>query len=145
MQESNNLQTLRQWFRECELLTTRNPFRVDFIGDTDEEYSIQQSPSAIQYWQNVLGEYIQRNEQQLNFMLRFRLPFGQDVQQNLYNAGFCQGVCAWIQEQNSKRNFPQISEGTVVGIVPSLSPYVAEAGTDSAIYQIQMQITYKIN
>ena len=143
MQESNSLTNLRLWFRGCPLLPTRNPLRVNFIGDDDEEYSIQQSPSAIQYRENVLGEYVPQERQQLNFSLRFRLPYGQDVNQNLANAGFCQNVCAWIQDQNSKRQFPNIVEGTVIGLTPSLSPYVAEVGEETAIYQIQIQVTYK--
>ena len=144
-QESNDLKNLRLWLRECPFLPKKNPLRVDFIGDEEEEYSIQQSPSAIQYRENVLGEMVPLERQNLNFSLRFRLPFGQDVNQNIANSGFCQAVCAWIQEKNVKREFPKISEGLVIGLVPSLSPYVAEAGPDSAIYQIQMQITYKTN
>lgn len=145
MQESNSLTNLRLWLRECPFLPKRNPLRVDFIGDDDEEYSIQQSPSALQYRENVLGEFVPRETQNLNFSLRFRLPFGQDVNQNLENSAFCQAVCGWIQEQNAQRHFPKIAEGIVIGLVPSLSPYVAEAGEETAIYQVQLQITYKTN
>ena len=69
--------------------------------------------------------------------------YGSDVQQNISNLGFYDAVVNWIMEQNALRNFPSINEGRVKSIVPTLTQYVAEAGSDNAKYQIQIRITYR--
>lgn len=48
-------------------------------------------------------------------------------------------------EQNNARNFPRMEEGRVTAIVPTLTAYPAQVGSDSAKYQIQIQITYRRN
>ena len=48
-------------------------------------------------------------------------------------------------EQNNARNFPHMEEGRVTAIVPTLTAYPAQVGSDSAKYQIQIQITYRRN
>ena len=52
---------------------------------------------------------------------------------------------AWIIEQNTLRNFPELDEGRVKSIVPTLTAYPAQIGSDAAKYQIQLRMTYRRN
>ena len=66
------------------------------------------------------------------------------IQQNLANLGFYDEVVMWVWEQNRKKNFPEISSGDVVSIVPTLTAFPAEIGSDCAKYQIQLRLTYEL-
>ena len=143
MPELNNVDQLRQWFRTCPALSDKNRFRVDYLSESPTEYAIYASPSTITYRENVLGEEIPEDIQTLNFVFASKESYGADVQTNLANLGFYDAVVAWVIEQNAARNFPTISGGRVRSIVPTLTAFPAEIGSDTAKYQIQLRMTYK--
>ena len=143
MPELNNTEQLRAWFRTCPAILASNRFRIDYLSENPTEYAIYASPSTIVYHENVLGEAIPNDIQTLNFIFASKESFSADVQQNLANLGFYDAVVAWVIEQNSIRNFPQIKGGTVKSIVPTLTAYPAQVGSDAAKYQIQLRMTYK--
>lgn len=143
MPELNNTEQLRAWFRTCPALKCTNRFRIDYLAENPTEYAIYAVPSAVNYHTNVLGEEIPNDIQTLNFIFASKESYGADVQQNLANMGFYDAVCAWILEQNNARQFPTISGGKVKSIVPTLTAYPAEVGSDSAKYQIQIKLTYR--
>lgn len=141
----NSTEALRAWFRKCPVLAPDKRFLVDFLGENPVEYALYSSPSTISYHENVLGENIPNDIQTINYHFAVKASYGRDVVTNLANLGFFADVCAWIEEQNVARNFPRINEGRVESIVPTLTPYPAELGSDAAKYQIQLKITYRRN
>lgn len=144
MPELNNINQLRMWLRQCPALSVENRFRINYLGGGSTEYALYSSPSAIRYTENVLGEEVPEDIQELNFVFASKESYGSDVEQNLLSLAFYDDVCAWIIEQNSLRNFPQIEGGRVKSIVPTLSAFPAEVGSSVAKYQIQLKMTYKI-
>lgn len=145
MPELNNTEQIRAWFRSCPALKSTNRFRVDYLAENPTEYAIYASPSQISYHENVLGEEVPNDIQSLNFIFASKESYGADVQQNLANMGFYDEVCAWVLEQNERRNFPAIQGGHVKSIVPTLTAFPAEVGSDAAKYQIQIRLTYRRN
>lgn len=141
----NNTEALREWFRTCPAINRLKRFGVDYLTETPTEYAIYAVPSTIAYRRNILGQEVPKDEQTQNYIFASREPYGADVRQNLANLGFYQEVIAWIIEQNNARNFPQINEGKVQSIVPSLTAYPAAVGSDAAKYQIQLKLTYRIH
>ena len=144
-QVSNSIDGLRQWFRQCPLLSKNNRFGADYLSENPTEYAIYASPSTLRYRENVLGESILEDRQTQNYIVATRKNYGSDVKQNSDNLAFFTGLIAWMIEQNNARNFPRIEEGRVTAIVPTLTAYPAQVGSDSAKYQIQIQITYRRN
>lgn len=142
-QETSSMENLRTWFRSCPSLAAGNRFRVDYLAENPTEYALYAVPSQINYWENVLGEEIPADTQTLNYIFASKESYGPDIEQNLANLGFYDEVVAWIIQQNAQRNFPQINEGTVKSIVPTLTAYPIEIGSDAARYQIQLRITYR--
>lgn len=140
---NNNTELLRKWFRGCPILNRDKRFGVDYLSDVPTEYAIYASPSTINYRENVLGEEIPLDIQTLNFIFAAKENYGADVRQNLANIGFFDAVTAWVIEQNSLRNFPAIQGGKVKSIVPTLTVFPAEIGSDAAKYQIQLKMTYR--
>ena len=144
MPDVNNIDSLRAWFRTCPVLLDTNRFRVNYLSESPTEYAIYASPSAINYHENVLGEEVPNDIQTLNFIFASKESYGAEVQQNLASMGFYDDIIAWIIEQNTLRNFPVINNGRVESIVPTLTAYPAQIDSDSAKYQIQLRMTYKI-
>ncbi len=144
-QELSNAEHLRNWFRTCPALAEGNRFRVDYLAENPTEYALYAVPSQLNYRENVLGEEIPLPVQTINYIFASKESYGADVEQNLANLGFYDEVVAWILLQNAQRNFPLINEGRVKSIVPTLTAYPIEIGSDAARYQIQLRITYRRN
>ncbi len=138
----NNAEQLRDWFRSCPALAEGNRFRVDYLAENPTEYAIYAVPSQLRYRENVLGEEIPLPVQTINYIFASKESYGADVEQNLANLGFYDEVVAWVLDQNAQRNFPAINEGRIKSIVPTLTAYPVQVGSDSAKYQIQLRITY---
>lgn len=143
MQGLSNIDYLREWFRECPALSRDNRFRIDYLSETPTEYALYAVPSTLQYTENVLGEEVLKPIQTLNFIFAAKEAYGADVTRNSENLAFFESVISWIIEQNSHRNLPRINDGRVKSIVPTLTPFPAEIGSDAAKYQIQLRLTYK--
>ena len=134
---------MRAWFRSCPAISQSNRFRVDYLAENPTEYALFAVPSSIAYHENVLGESVPNDLQTIDYIFASKETYGADIQQNLANLGFYDAVVAWIIEQNNLRNYPEISGGVVKSIVPTLTAYPAEVGSDSAKYQIQIKMTYR--
>lgn len=141
--EVTNIEHLRNWLRDCPALSKKNRFRVDYLAESPTEYALYSVPTTIAYRENVLGEEVPREIQTLDFIFASKEQYGSDARQNATNLGFYDSVIGWIIEQNSSRNFPEINEGQIKSIVPTLTQYVADADSDSAKYQIQIKVTYR--
>ena len=143
--ELNNAEQLRSWFRNCPALMPNNRFRIDYLAENPTEYALYAVPSQIDYQENVLGEEVPADLQTINYIFASKESYGADVEQNLANLGFYDEVVAWIIEQNCQHNFPSINEGRIKSIVPTLTAYPIETGSNAARYQIQLRIIYRRN
>lgn len=141
--ETNNIEALRLWFRDCPEIGRDKYFRADFLAPDPTEYAIFSVPSALAYHENILGENVLDDTQAQNFIFSSKEHYGADIRQNMENLAFYQKVTAWILEQNNSGNFPEWDEGTVRSIVPTLTAYPAQVGSSAAKYQIQIRVTYR--
>lgn len=143
MSELNSTEQLRLWFRKCPAIQNKNRFRVNFLSESPTEYAIYSVPSEIRTHENIIGEVVLDDIQVQNFIFASKESFGPDIQQSLVNLGFYDEVMAWIYQQNTVQNFPDIREGRVKSIVPTLTAYPVEVGSGAAKYQIQLKMTYR--
>lgn len=140
---TNNAGALRAWLRQCPEIQAARAFGADYLAD-EASYSLDMTPSALRYRENILGEMVLRETQEQNFVFASRDPYGDDFQQNLENLAFFQAVSAWIIEQNNARDFPAWEGGEVTAIVPTLTAYPMTMGSAFARYQIQIKVTYRV-
>lgn len=143
--ETNNIESLRAWFRECPAIKKTSHFRADFLPPDPKEYAIFSVPSSLAYHENILGEEVLEDIQSQNFIFSSREFYGADTRQNIANIGFYQTVTNWILEKNAAREFPEWNGGTIKSIVPTLTAYPAQVGSSAAKYQIQIRVTYRRN
>lgn len=143
MSDVNNAEQLRLWFRECPTISKAKRFGVDYTSEKPTEYAIYSVPSGLKYHENILGERVPNDIQTQNFIFASKEPYGRDVAQNLANLKFYQDTVEWIQLQNAEQNFPLWDGGVIRSIVPTLTAYPSQVGSDAAKYQIQLTITYR--
>ena len=139
----NNTASMRTWLRGCPEVERTRAFGADYLAD-EESYSLDVTPTALKYRENILGDMVLRETQEQNFVFASRDPYGAEFQQNLDNLAFFQAVAAWIIEQNNARNFPDWEGCEVTAIVPTLSAYPIAMGSAFARYQIQIKVTYRV-
>lgn len=143
MQQVNNIEELRAWFRTCPAIAETNRFGVNHVSEKPTEYALYSVPSSLQYRENVLGERVLKDIQTENYIFASKESYGADIEQNIAVLGWYQAVTAWIVEQNNIGNFPKIADGMVRSILPTLSAYPAEVGSSVAKYQIQIAVSYR--
>lgn len=134
---------IRNWFRECPEIQKGNRFGIDNLSSDPTEYAVFMSPSSMQSFVDITGEVCLKSVQELNFVFASREKHPSDVLQALANHGFYDSVINWIIAQNKKKNFPEIQEGSVISIMPSMTQYLFEAGTASGRYQISCKLKYR--
>lgn len=141
----NNTESLRNWFRKCPEISRNNRFRADYLAEGPTEYAIMSVPSTLKYHENILGEEVLDDDQVQNFIFASKEVYGADVQQNLANLAFYQSIVNWIIDRNNAKDFPEWDSGRIRSILPTLTAYPAQVGSNVAKYQIQLRINYRRN
>lgn len=142
-QEVNNIEELRKWFRTCPAIENRNRFGINHVSEKPTEYALYSVPSNLRYRENVLGERVLEDTQTENYIFASKESYGADIEQNIAVLGWYQEIVTWIVSQNNAGIYPDIANGTVKSILPTLSAYPAEVGSSVAKYQIQIAVQYK--
>ena len=140
---ASNIESVRAWLRKCPLLDNTKYFRVDFIDDDPTCYAIYSSPSPINFKRDITGDVYPAAEQIINYYFGVSCAYGKDIRQNMENINALERLIAWMIEQNQDKNFPQIAEGKVITILPTLTPYPRAQGAESALYRISIQMKYR--
>ena len=143
MPETNNTASVRTWLRRCPVIERGRTFGVDYLAENGS-YSLNATPTALRYRENILGDMVLRERQEQNYVFASRDPYGDEFQQNLDNLGVMQDVAAWITDRNNARDYPDGEGGEVTAIVPTLSGYPISMGSAFARYQIQIKVTYRV-
>lgn len=143
MAENTNAGNVRAWLRQCPAILRARPFGADYLAE-DGSYSLDVTPTALRYRENILGQMVLRETQEQNFVFASRDPYSAEARQNLENLGVMQAVSSWIIERNNVRDFPAWEGGEVLAIVPTLSAYPISMGSATARYQIQIRVTYRV-
>ena len=141
----NTAENLRLWLRTCPAVSNLDRFGVDFMGQDFTEYAIYSNPSPIKTKTDIMGNVYLEAVQELNYLFVSAFPLSLDTLQNLNNLGFFDQMIAWLLHQNVLKNYPEIAEGRVLSILPTLTPYVMDAGGKTGRYQIQFKIRYRPN
>lgn len=134
---------IRDWFRQCPALSKDKFFGVDYLGANPTQYAIYMSPSRLKSHTDITGSVWLDPVQELDFTFASREKHSSDVLQALANHGFYDEVINWIIAQNNVGNFPQIADGEVVSVLPSMTQYLFEAGANTGRYQISCKIKYR--
>lgn len=128
-------------FNIIDALTSNNNYQInaDFLGD-EGNYSLDKIPTAsvVEKW--VTGEEIHRDV----FSLRSRKAYSQDTINNLENIGFFEDFESKIKSNNKEGVLPDINGIQSIECLNCGTMLASDDG-NSAVFDIQIQITYKTN
>ena len=128
-------------FNIIDTLTSNNNYQInaDFLGD-EGNYSLDKIPTAsvVEKW--VTGEEIHRDV----FSLRSRKAYSQDTINNLENIGFFEDFESKIKSNNKEGVLPDINGIQTIECLNCGTMLASDDG-NSAVFDIQIQITYKTN
>ena len=131
----NNDIHIRDWMSKCPYVSTNTVQRNGQL-----EYGIYPSSTTIRYHENVLGENVPNEIQELDFIFSAKRRYKSN---NASMYGFYHDIIKWIDVQNASMNFPTVNEGRVTSVIPTLTQYVSEPNMGEERCQIQIHVTYK--
>ena len=141
----DNAARLRAWLMDCPpIAASPGIFGADYLPDGPGGYTLNATPSALKYRENILEEIMPQSNQEQLFVLAARMDYGADAVANLANLETFRIIFAWIMEKNNARELPEWSGGRLTAILPTLTAYPISMGTDAARYQIQLKALYKV-
>ena len=139
MKNSTVINSLFEWFNNCEILKPEKPLNVEFLGEDAEQYSIEVVPC-----QPIIKKYANGTAKcQYLFIFASRNYYGSDNQINISNLEFYEQLEDWIEHQNIVQNLPKLPDGCIPQSVEVLSSgYNMDNDTQTARYQIQCRVQY---
>lgn len=132
------MENIRAWLRNYPGLAGR--LDVDFLDDDTETYSLDTIPC-----EEVVKRYLDGSAvKQFQFVVASRCLYYQDIQQNLDNLAFFEGLTAWVEQKARARELPEMDGGRTaqkITVTSTAYPFlVSEDG--KARYQLQLRLEY---
>lgn len=132
------MQCVREWLRSYDGLSGR--LDVDFLDDGPDTYSVDTIPC-----EEIIKRYRDGSvRKQFQFAVSSRRFYDQNIEQNLENLEFFEGLTRWIEGKVFARELPVMDNNrTAQKIVVTSTAYpfvVTEDG--KARYQLQMRLEY---
>lgn len=118
---------------------TKYQINADALSEEINNYSLDKMPVASQVEKWITGAEIHRDV----FSFRSRNSYSQDAINNLKNIGFFEDFEALIREKNKEQILPDIDG--IIEIKCLNCGTMNNAQTNKAEFDIQIQITYKID
>ena len=139
--ENTRIALLRAYlFEVIDTLTTNNNYQINanMLPNDINNYSLDKIPqsSVVEKW--VTGTEIHRDV----YSFRSRNSYSQDTMLNLTNVGFFEEFEALIKTNNENDILPEIDGIESIECLNCASMVMAD--TNTAEFDIQIQITYKI-
>lgn len=128
-----------EYLAACPLINESLPFYLDYVGD-DDCYCVTTVPNT-PFRKDIIGNRIYT----VTFQFSYRTAIGSDAERGS-NIEFLEKFCRWIDDQNDRRSFPELSpnqSGQSISVIES--GYLDEAAEDrvTGIYLTQIQFIYK--
>lgn len=127
-------------FNVIDTLTTNTKYQINanMLSNDVNNYSLDKIPTASTVERWITGYEIHRDV----YSFRSRSSYSQDTITNLTNVGFFESFEEIIRENNSNKILPQI-EG--IETIQCLNcGTMVQAGTNTAEFNIQIQIEYRV-
>lgn len=130
------IEEIRKYLINNNIIDEQYRINVDFLGDNPTEFAI--IPIKVN---PIVKKYINgSSKRQFQFQLISCNYYGADVLQNMANSKFYENLYTLIEENNSKRIFPNVDGIESIECLDNGA--ILNATTNTARYSIQMKITY---
>lgn len=127
---------IRALLRTCPLLEGER-INVDFLDAVNGSYSVNTSPA-----EPIIKRFVNGNSiRQYVFTFTSAELYGEEIRQNLENAGFWEDFTAWIESVTLPQTLEPDQEAQKIEVLSSGYAFMTDA--DSARYQIECRLIYK--
>lgn len=132
------MEAIRDYICTCPCLKD-GKIRVDYLGDSAREYTIDSVPTS-----EIVKTYVDGGTlRQLTFIFASREPYGSEARKNLENNGFYEDFATWLEEQDAAGIYPDLGLDKIPQRIQALTcGYMFDGNTDNARYQIQCRLVY---
>ena len=117
---------------------------VDFLPETNDVYSIEETPTERIVSTNIDGS----STRQVDFVFAARFLYSDEARNNLSNSGFFEGFANWLEACTKQGNLPTLDTGKTATKIEALSSgylYGVVNDLSAARYQIQCRLTYDMD
>ena len=139
----SDIESIRGWLRTCPVINENSPFMVDYLDDDPKCYAIYSSPSQIEYKRDILGNVYPSSVQTKTYYFQVSLAASESASIMTGNLEALNSMIEWMQLQNMEKNLPEIPGSRVLSLVPTMTPYAMQPNSNSMLYRITMQMTYR--
>ena len=136
------IEALYEYFNDSPLLDMKR-LNVDYLPESTKRAGIEYSVSIIPT-DEVIKQYVDGSTKcRCPFTVSSINSYGQDVCQNLENAGLSEQMSNWIREKASRREYPELPDGLSALSMRAIgSGYLFEADVDNGKYQLQCEMIF---
>lgn len=135
------LGAVQEFLQGCELFSG-NTIRINFLGETPVEYTLEDVPAT-----SIIKRYADGSTvRQALFVVASRVQYSRDVIENLKASGFYEQLAEWLDEQTFRGNLPELPAGMTARKIEALTNgYCMAADMEQNIqrYQIQCSLVYE--
>ncbi len=133
------IEEIRNWLRTCPLIDQSDRFNVNYLSQEPLAFSVEETPSNAIARRYMDGSTLRAK----TWVLAAVQDYSPDVLAQIGNSGFWEQLSAWVEQQSRARNFPAMPKGCKARkIEVTTTHYLYRANTNTARYQVQMQLTY---
>ena len=133
------IEEIRNWLRTCPLIDQSDRFNVNYLSQEPLAFSVEETPSNAIARRYMDGSTLRAK----TWVLAAVQDYSPDVLAQVGNSGFWEQFSAWVEQQGRARNFPAMPKGCKARkIEVTTTHYLYRANTNTARYQVQMQLTY---
>ena len=133
------IESVRAYICGCPLLDEDGKVGVDWLGKNPVEYVIEEVPGTpiVKYYADggTLRQFV--------FLFASREAYSADVLNNMSNCGFYERFRDWLEQQDERGFYPELTGKLPVKIEATTCGYIFDAAGDSARYQIQCRLLYQ--
>ena len=133
MENKSKMELIKEFIETCPLLKN-GKINVDYLKDTPQSYSIDETPS------NTFLNQFKDGGMRKQILFNFSMQADFSVLENIKNSKFCDDFTEWIEKQDNKRNLPKING--IDWIKCTGRGTVLQTTETTAIYVIPMQVAY---
>ena len=135
------IESVKNFILTCPCLAELSRVNIDFLPDSPDTYSIEESPA-----QSVIQTYLDgTQERQFVFVFASRFYYSDETKNNIENSGFYEDFSDWLDEQTRIGNLPVMRDGMTPSKIEAMSSgYLFDVSGDlsNARYQIQCRLIY---
>lgn len=125
------------YIKSCPYLSDFN-HNVDFLGMKSYSLSVSGRCKSEIVKKYTDGDMLVKD----TYSVRFRLPYGVDMEKNLDNCRLMENISQWFSDSSARGILPGLSDGIAISVTADFSDNNAVFLADTAVYTAKVAVLY---